>query len=244
MDQVTEPNPAQNQDQNLGWRAGLPDSLKNHDSVKDFTKVGDFVQKAIDTKTDLEAQITNFKSKLDNSIPKLPENASAEEINAFQLSLGRPEKPEGYEFVGENLDAGLVSWARQNFFDNGIPAGTAKNLFTKFIEYQNQEIQKFDEAFTAQETKLKTEWGEKYNENIELTRRFLQGASPEFYTALNSIKVGDHLLGNHPELIKIIHKAAVTLKENNSTPGSSTPPGTSAPDHFTYPNSPKPLGQG
>jgi len=80
-----------NQDQ-LGWRAALPDEWKNHDFVKTYQKPGDFVKSAFEIAQDRDG----LKARLDNSIPKLTDQSTDAEKAAYYAAIGRPDKPEGY----------------------------------------------------------------------------------------------------------------------------------------------------
>lgn len=84
-DQVN--NGDQGQNTSLGWRAALPDEFKEHEFVKNFQKPGDFVKAAIEIKTERDS----LKSRLEESIPRLPKDASPEEVEVFYRSIGMPE---------------------------------------------------------------------------------------------------------------------------------------------------------
>ena len=161
--------------ESLGWKAGLPDPLKTNEAFKDFKTVGDFAQNYLEVSNkakDLEGKIANY-------VPKLGDNATDAERNQYYDALGRPQKPSEYEFDGEDKNAPewTNSW-KQQFHSMGFTKAQAKQLSTAF----NGQMQKMVEAhntalkneYTAAETALKSEWGDKYDANVELARRLYQ----------------------------------------------------------------------
>jgi hypothetical protein len=156
----------------LGWRAGLPDDLKQDEALVPFKTVGDFAKSYKET----AAKAKDYEGKLANSIPKLSENATAEEREKFYNSLGRPEKPDGYEFVGE--DKAAPEWTKaykDAMHKMGVPKAMAKELsefnngmINKMVEQHNAKI--LEENTKAAET-LKTELGDKYDASVVLVSR-------------------------------------------------------------------------
>lgn len=190
-----------NQDQNsLGWRAALPDEYKNDEFVKTFQKPGDFVKSAIEIKTDRDA----LKAQMANVIPKLSDKATDEERNAYFKAIGRPDKPEEYEFTGDNLEPKSVEWAKPVFHKYGLTKDQAKGIqgeFNSFMQAQEAAyVQTMQSEKDAAEAKLRTELGDKYNEQTELAKRFWKDiTNSEFDTFVNETKIG-----NDPRLFRFI----------------------------------------
>ena len=87
-----------------GWRAQLPDDLKENEAFTGFEKIGDFANaylKKGKTQSDLEGKLTN-------SIQLLKDDASDEDRATFFSKIGRPDKPEGYEFKKPDLPEGIT----------------------------------------------------------------------------------------------------------------------------------------
>jgi hypothetical protein len=166
-EEVQQPNP-----DSLGWRAGLPDDLKQDEAFVPFKTVGDFAKAHKET----AAKVKDYEGKLANSIPKLGENATPEEREKFFNSLGRPEKPEGYELDGE--DKNSPEWTgywRNELHKIGVPKDMAKAISEAF----NNQIEGVVEAHNAKilhenskaTTALKTELGDKYDASVVLVSR-------------------------------------------------------------------------
>jgi hypothetical protein len=156
----------------LGWRAGLPDDLKQDEAFVPFKTVGDFAKAHKET----AAKAKDYEGKLANSIPKLAENATAEERDRFYNSLGRPEKPDGYEFVGE--DKAAPEWTKaykDAMHKMGVPKAMAKELsqfnntmINQMVEQHNAKILKENTEAVAV---LKSELGDKYEPATVLVSR-------------------------------------------------------------------------
>lgn len=108
-------------------------------------------------------------------------DATPEEVNAFQVALGRPEKVEGYTLPTPKEVAGMADLSepvRQEFakvaFEAGLSAKQASALYQKWAtsaaqgtEQQQQQIQAEVESGTAV---LKKDWGQAFDQNVKLTR--------------------------------------------------------------------------
>ena len=156
----------------LGWRAGLPDTLKTNPDLATFKTVGDFATHALE----VQSKVKELETKLADSIPKLPDDATDEDRNTYLDALGRPPKASEYEFDGEDKNAPeWTNFWKDNFHQLGLTKAQAKTLSTQF----NGQIQKIVDAhntalkaeMTTAEQKLRTEMGDKYDTNVELAKR-------------------------------------------------------------------------
>jgi hypothetical protein len=161
--------------ESLGWRAGLTGDLQQNEAFKEFKTVADFGKRYLEVQT----KATELEGKLSTAVPKLGDNATDAERSQYYDALGRPKQPSEYEFDGEDKNAPewTSSW-KQQFHSMGFTKAQGKQLSTAF----NAQMQKMVEAHnvsiknevTAAETKLKSEWGDKYDANVELARRLYQ----------------------------------------------------------------------
>ena len=156
----------------LGWRAGLPDDLKQDEAFVPYKTVGDFAKAHKDT----AAKAKDLEGKLANSIPKLGENATQEERDKFFNSLGRPEKPDGYGLTKDSKNA--PEWDQyweKALFDNGVSLTTAQGLKRALDTQMQQMVEAHNSAIEKQITEtsaaLKTELGDKYDASIALASR-------------------------------------------------------------------------
>jgi hypothetical protein len=156
----------------LGWRAGLPADIREDEAFVPFKTVGDFAKAHKET----AAKVKDYEGKLANSIPKLGENATPEEREKFYNSLGRPEKPDGYELDGEDKNAPeWTGYWRNELHKIGVPKDQAKAISAAFnkqigsmVEQHNAKILKANSDAAAA---LKTELGDKYDASVALVSR-------------------------------------------------------------------------
>lgn len=171
--------------QSLGWRAGLPDPLKNHEALTPHKTVGDLGKvhiEALGKLKELEGKTAQLEGSLKNAIPKLPENATKEQVEAFYSAIGRPNKPEEYEFPKDANDPEhspeMVSWAQKTFYEVGLTRNQGAVLakqwgaFVKgMVEAEEAESERMkaenEKAFRGE---FKTE--DEYKSAHELTKRF------------------------------------------------------------------------
>lgn len=161
--------------ESLGWRAGLPDTLKTNEAFANYKTVGEFAQSHLE----LSQKAKDLEGKLGNSIPKLGDNATDEQRAQFYDALGRPKQSSEYEFDGEDKNAPEWNEYWKKFsHDNGFTKAQAKALsvasngiFSKMTaEYNTKRQTEMAEA----ETKLKSEMGDKFDTNVELAKRMHQ----------------------------------------------------------------------
>ena len=200
----------------LGWRAGLPADLKEHEAFTPFKTVGDFAKAHLET----AKKATDLEGKLKDAIPKLPDDATQEERDIYFMSLGRPEKPEEYEFAGDGKDASewTTSW-KQDLFKLGISKDTAKALSgllsTKIqgmVDAHNARIKK---EIADAGVSLKTEWGDKYDANVALATRLWKDHTDgdldkDFQAETSKTRLS---------IIRYIVKMAAKTGEDTSLPG-------------------------
>jgi len=158
-----------------GWVAALPDPLKTNESLTSFKTVGELANDYLATKT----KASELEGKIANTIPKLKDGATDEERAAFYDALGRPKDAKEYEFDGEDKNAPewTAHW-KQVSHSLGLTKAQAKQLSAEFngqmqkmVEAHNANLQ--TEVATATE-KLKSEWGDKFDTNVELAKRVYQ----------------------------------------------------------------------
>lgn len=222
------------QHDSLGWRAGLPDDLKTNEAFTSYKTVGDFAKAHLETAT----KAKDLEGKLKNSIPKLGENATQEEREKFQMSLGRPEKPEGYELDGEDKNAKeWTGYWRNELYKIGVPKDQAKAISKAFntqvqsmVDAHNAAIQK--EIGEAQ-TNLKTELGDKYDATVELVQRFWK---KEMDSDFDKAFTGE-TSANRFTMIRFLAKMAAKTGEDSSSRGSAQRQAQASSSAMQYPKS-------
>lgn len=223
--------------ESLGWRAGLPDDLKQNAEIANYKTVGDFTKDAISWK----GKIGELEGKLADSIPKLPDDATDEDRAIYLDALGRPPKASEYEFDGEDKNA--PEWTnlwKQQFHELGLTKAQAKQLSAKWNTQMQQMVEAHNSALKAEsdaaEQRLRTEMGTKYDTNVELAKRLWQKhGEGEFDKAFDNAP-GAVRFG----VIRALLKFAALTGEDSSPQGSQQRTKTADAAGFDYSKSPAP----
>jgi hypothetical protein len=224
----------------LGWRAGLPDELKQNPDLANFKTVGDFAKHALE----VETKAKELETKLGDYIPKLPEDATDEERNLYLNALGRPQQASEYEFDGEDKNA--PEWTnlwKNEFHQLGLTKQQAKELSGKWNTQIQAMVQAHNDAVaketTAAEQKLRTELGDKYDTNVELAKRLWQKHGEGEFDKTFADAPGNVRFGT----IRALLKFAALTGEDTSPQGGHSAIKRDATPGFDYSKSPKPPGR-
>jgi hypothetical protein len=153
------------------WHEQLPPELKGNTALAEYQKVGDMAKALLD-----------LKGKAGVTLPG--EGAGAEELAAFWEKLGRPKEAAGYSFAGDADNAEIARIAHAA----NLTEAQAAALFQQLKSFGTSRLQAAQQAQTAEliatEQALKTEFGGRYPEKIELLKRGLAAAGPNVAPAL------------------------------------------------------------
>ena len=221
----------------LGWRAGLPDDLKQNTDLANYKTVGDFTKDALTWR----GKVSELEGKLGDSIPKLPEDASPEDRNTYFDALGRPPKASEYEFDGEDKNAPeWTNFWKEQFYGLGLTKSQANNLSKQFNGQMQKLVEAHNESLKSEmstaEQKLKTELGDKYDTSVELAKRLWQNQGEGDFDKVFSTETATNRYG----MVRFLLKMAALTGEDTSPKGGQ--PGSKASDAagFDYSKSPAP----
>lgn len=215
-----------------GWVSGLPDPLKTNESLTKFKTVGDFANDYLAVST----KASELEQRVSNSIPKLKDDATDAERSQFFDALGRPKDAKEYEFEGEDKNAPeWTNYWKQESHKLGLTKPQAKALSSAFnkqmqgmVEAHNAKMQ--TEVTTATE-KLKSEWGDKFDTNVELAKRVYQKHIGTEFDKDFDAGTGTTRL----QTMRLIMKFAALTGEDRSPQGGNGIPGK--PVGNPFPNS-------
>ena len=219
------------------WIAQLPDDLKGNESFTSYKTVGDLAKSHLE----LGGKVKEFETKLADAIPKLPDDATDEEKGLYYDALGRPEKPEQYEFDAEDKNAPeWTGYWKQQFHSLGLTKTQAKTMSTlwngqmqKIVDTHNAAIQK--EVFEA-EKNLRGELGDKYDASVELAKRLWSKHGGGDFD--KDFKNGSGQ--NRFSTIRMILKFASLTGEDRSPMGVRSPGAIDKTSFINYDKSPAP----
>jgi len=195
-----------------GFQAQFRDDLKSHEAFTGFKTISEFG----DAHLANLGKVAELEGKVANSIPKLSETATLEERQAYYKALGVPNTPAEYEFPkGEGVehDQKMTDWAKGVFHTANLSAdqaGVISQAWDTFIqELVKEQDTASEKEFTEAETAIKAEWGPKYAENLEHSRRFYEKHAKE--------TLGDEKLS--PRIARFIFNVSQLVKEDSSLLG-------------------------
>lgn len=199
--------------ESLGWRAGLPDDLKQNEVLVPFKTVGDFAKHALDR----DKQAKELEAKLADAIPKLPDNATDADRAIYYDALGRPKQASEYELDGEDKNA--PEWTnlwKGEFHSMGLTKEQAKQLSGKWNTQMQAMVKAHNDAITkesaASEQKLRSEMGDKYDTNVELAKRMWQKHGEGEFDKAFASETGSNRFG----IIRFLLKMAALTGEDTS----------------------------
>lgn len=243
------------------WVAQLSDDLKGNEAFTSFETVSDFAKAHLETvgkvseldgrATELEGEKTDLEGRLANSIPKLGEDATEEQILAYRVALGMPESPDDYEFPpteGVEQSEEMINWARPLFHELGLTKAQASALSQSWdklvLGMEKADVDEYTAALAESEKTLKAEWGTEYEGNKELVKRafaFFDEKVPGFKDFVTVEKSKGTVLANHPILVKAFHIIGTAMAED-ITPAGDPPKGDPKKEGILYDKSPVPPG--
>ena len=197
------------------FQESLPDDLRENDHLKGFDNLGTLAKNYVD---------------LRSSQPVLPESAD-------QYKFDYP-----HDFPDNMKDPETLAAFRELSHKLKIPIDTAKQIFdfdisrsiaaqAKSLEMEKDKEAKTAAALTEAETKLKTDWGDSYDENLSLALKGIDKfGGPDFKKHLD-----DTGLGNNPLMVKTFYQIGKAMSEDTLKPGEGGSDGSRPVDDVGRP---------
>lgn len=150
------------------------------------------------------------------------------EYTEFTVPEGAIANPElNAEFLVAAKEAGLTQAQAQTLVDLG-----GKMQIKLMADNQANQAKQI-ETWAADARADKEIGGEKFNENLSIAKKgYDHIATPELKQILETTG-----LGNHPEMIRALHRVGSMLKEDGVVPGSTEPVINKNDAKSLYPNS-------
>ncbi len=218
-----DPAPGQSQAQS-DWREIIPESFREASWATKYKTADDFF-KGVDWMNQ-----TIGKKNVVQGIELPGEDAKPEDWDAFYNSLGRPEKPDGYELPElKDIPEGFVLPEDKQFWANmahrhGLTKKQAAGLFSEFMQDMSERYKSALEgsaSATVEAAKkrmqesadaLKGEWGDDFGANLNLAKR-----AAEHLGILDSLDQSG--AGNDPAVLKLAAELGKMLGEDNMRRG-------------------------
>jgi hypothetical protein len=208
-----------------GWMSSLPDSHKSNERFAQF-KEAPAVWDKFDSLLQAEGK----------AIVIPDEKAKPEEVAAFWNKVGKPEKADGYQITkpadlpetipyNPEMEAMFRKFAHENNYTKA-QAEKAWNWYFSLAkeghavtekqkaEAEAESVRVRDEAVT----KLKTEWGTKFDVNKEIATKAWKTFGKGFEDLLEKVIDGVKL-GDHPAFMKAFNSIGAKMMDDKATFG-------------------------
>ena len=186
------------------WYSGATPELQGLVEKKGWKDLSD----SLKSYAELEKQFHGDK------IPLPKDENDADGWNKVYTKLGRPEKPEDYK-APEGTDEAMVKALSPELYKAGITQKQFDTLAKIDIARQQNAVNAENTRFTSEQTnamqKLETEWGSKFNENIEVTRRAMRNLGISVDDATRMMQVG-----GTEKFMRLLNLAGVSAREDNA----------------------------
>lgn len=212
-----------NSDQGTSWRDKLPESLKTSKTLAKFT-----------SEEALAKSYVELEAKLGKGVSMPEKDASPEEWDKFYSKLGRPKQASDYAIEpveGFEVDDDNLTELKAAFHKAGLTVSQANAVFKHIASQAAGNMSAQQEALAkAQEehmAALQEAWGPKYNERVELTKRFILKVGGE-----KAIEHLDRLgVSGDAVVLQLLGAAAQTLEAHQFVDGS---PVVKKPQPYAY----------
>lgn len=224
-----------------------PNADPNAPPVADPNAQTDEQKAAADAAAKAEAEkATAAKAEEDRRAKLTPEQRAAEDKakadaeERRKANFGAPEKyefkvPEGVEGVAVDAEIATELEAIAKEFD--LSQAAAQRLHDLGVKSQAKSMKAIQEQVEQTrkdwQTQSKTDkefGGDQLDANLAVARKAMELGTPELKQLLN-----DTGLGDHPEIIRWMHRVGKTLKQDEHVTGQRSTPGRTAQSY--YPNS-------
>lgn len=201
------------------WHGLTPDVMVDHSSGRIPAAEHPIIKDTPDGPT-AAMRLINAQREIGQRIKIPGENATTQELGEFYTKLGRPESPDSYKWEapeGEEAHEPTMKAMKETAFTSGLSQRQFNDLVTSFNGQMSKMIEERQESLKAeadaQFEAMKTRWGDKYEENVENAKRYLQerfANNPETIQRWE-----DKGWANDPALIDMAAELGATRREHN-----------------------------
>jgi hypothetical protein len=227
------------------WLSQVSEDLRGNEAFTSYATISDFAKGHLEKVSELDGKvkeadgrITDLNARLENAVTIPGENATEAERKAFYQKVGVPDKPEGYEFDADNIEATTDKMFRELMLNSNIPKSSAKSVRKAFADLIKQGTEMQAKAKADQEAleiaaeekavnSLKDVWkGDDFKKNVEMASRAWKAVATwagfneaDAKAFVDETKIGNLTIGNHPFLLRVMHAVATKINDDSMTGG-------------------------
>jgi hypothetical protein len=207
------------------WRTSLPEDIRNHESLKDIKDV-----------EGLAKSYVNVQPLIGRDKLILPtEKSTPEEWDKFFTKLGRPSKPEEYDFSKVRVNNMVPNEEVVKDFSPtahkiGLSKSQAQGVMEWLMTLGSKELQSLDEELAgkrkAAKDQLTAEYGAALPETLQIARSAALWAGGEDLVKL----FDDEGWASNPAMVRALVKVGKAVAEDVLSPAVSGHRGAMTPD--------------
>ena len=198
------------------WKDFVSEDLRGSDSLSKFTNLDALA------KSYINAEKMIGRDKI--AIPQ-----SDEDWNTAYNALGRPESSDAYaleKMDGIDLDGDFIAGFKNTAHSSGLSQKQVSEMFGWYNSMakgiMDSDKSSAEIAQVDAENALRSEWGERYNSNLEIAKRSAaEYGGDDFVEFMNSAG-----LDKNPAMLKFLSKVGQTISEDNLEGNGQTGGGT------------------
>lgn len=206
-----------NQGGGESWRDSLPEDMRGDETLSRFSDVESLAKSYI-----------NARQMIGRDKIAMP--VTDEDWGGVYDRLGRPADEMGYEMktpegvtFDETAQQNMRAMAHKVGLNQAQMEGMSEWVFSELQGRKSADDTSTQQAFDDSDAALKTEWGEKYDQNVNVALRAVEEfGGDEFRDFVNKTKIGGQALGNHPAMIKMLADIGGKMMEGGKLEGSGT----------------------
>jgi CRISPR/Cas system CSM-associated protein Csm2 small subunit len=193
------------------FQAQLRGDLQGHEALEGIDSFSTLTQKYIE-----------LRQESASALKPLGEDATPEEREAYYQRLGVPETPDAYELPEHEADksaaGNFAKLAKSANLDKTQAKAMYEAIMDNAVERRNQAAEAHNKQIAEAEKALKDQYGEETEKVLNRTTQFITEAGSK--DLLDRIDRAG--LGSDPELITLLHKAALIQGEDGLDRGDGT----------------------
>lgn len=164
--------------------------------------------------------LEKMKGVPEDRLLKLPEGEDPESWGKIYEKLGKPEKADGYnteairEEFKDTVDSDRLDWFGKTAHELNLTKKQHENMVKAALTYENKMYDDYKQQ--AEQTnqinidKLKDEWGGKFNERLQLSKRAVRAFSADE----GVIDQLEQALGSNAEVLKLFANIGAKISED------------------------------
>ena len=160
-------------------------------------------------------------------------DATPEDWGKFYERLGRPADPSMYKFNKDGMNPALVTAASKWFHEQGLNDRQAEGVLKAYNEFASQSDKTTNTNWMSESSNqladLQTEWGSKFDDNVELARRATQFAMKEAGLSPDQLNQFERAVGTKT-MLTMMQKFGNMFKEAANPGGQNGAGFNSSPD--------------